>query len=71
MPTDIDVSLQTDIPEDLYNRVLDFLTANPAWSQDDFVTCALAMFLMQVGDSSTSAARIYLDRTFKRLESVG
>lgn len=71
MPPDIDVSLQTDIPEDLHKRVLEFLHCNPAWNQDDFVTCALAMFLMQVGDSTTNSARIYLDRTFKRLESVG
>lgn len=58
MPTDIDVSLQTDIPEDLHKRVLEFLTSNPPWSQDDFVTCALAMFLMQVGDSTTSASHL-------------
>ena len=70
MPPDLSVSLLTDIPQDLQQQVQSFLDANPAWCQDDFVTCALAMFLMQVGDSTTSAARIYLDRTYKRVGGV-
>ncbi len=70
MTPDIDVSLLTDIPQELHQRMQAFLNANPAWQQDDFVTCALAMFLMQVGDNTTSAARIYLDLTFKRVGDV-
>jgi len=70
MPPDSDVSLLTDIPQELQQQMAAFLDANPAWHQDDFVTCAIAMFLMQVGDSTASAARIYLDRTFKRVGGV-
>jgi len=70
MPPELDVSLLIDIPQDLHQRMTAFLDANPSWQQDDFATCALAMFLIQVGDSTTSAARIYLDRTFKRVGGV-
>ena len=70
MPPDSDVSLLTDSPQELQQQMAAFLDANPAWHQDDIVTCAIAMFLMQVGDSTTSAARIYLDRTFKRVEEA-
>ncbi len=70
MPSEINVSLLADIPQELHQQVKAFLDANPAWHQDDFVTCALSLFLMQVGNDTTSAARIYLDRTYKRVGNV-
>lgn len=67
MPPDSDVSLLTDIPQELHQQLTAFLDANPAWHQDDFVTCAIATFLLQMGDSNTIAERIYLERTYKRM----
>lgn len=66
MPPDTKVSLEAEIPEDLYQRVQAFLRENPTWHHDDFVIAAMCLLLMQLGDSRTRDARLYLDRVFKR-----
>lgn len=62
----INVSILTEIPEDLHDTLKGYLTEHPDWDQDRVFTAALSLFLLQSGNSDRRAARIYLNSLFQR-----
>ena len=63
------VSLETEIPEVLYEGMKDFIGHNPQWDQYRVMSSALANFLFQNGCSDRAVTERYLDDLFNRSEA--
>jgi hypothetical protein len=57
------ISLQIEIPENLYDSLQTYLGKSPEWDQDRAMAAALSLFLMQNGNDG-NAARVYLNTLF-------
>ena len=60
------VSLESEIPEVLFNAMKGFIGANPNWDQYQLMSSALARFLYQNGCSERAVTERYLDDLFIR-----
>jgi hypothetical protein len=58
------ISLNVEIPEDLYRAMEDYVETHPAWSQHRVFCAALSLFLMQNGVSDRRINRLYLEAVF-------
>ena len=58
------VSLETELSENLYNTMKDFVLSNPTWDQYKLINSALATFLVQNGCTDDSVSEIYLNQLF-------
>ena len=58
------VSLESEIPEVLFNAMKGFIGANPNWDQYQLMSSALARFLYQNGCSERAVTERYLDDLF-------
>ncbi len=62
------VSLETEIPEVLYDGMKSFIKMNPNWDQYSVMSSALANFLFQNGCGDRAVTEIYLKGLFTRSE---
>lgn len=58
------ISLDVEIPEELYESLQTYLNGHAAWSQHRVFCAALSLFLMQNGTCDRKVNRIYLDSLF-------
>ena len=58
------VSLETELPESLYETMKDFVLHNPTWDQYKLINSALATFLVQNGCTDSSVSEIYINQLF-------
>ena len=58
------ISLETELSENLYNTMKDFVLSNPTWDQYKLINSALATFLVQNGCNDNSVSEIYLNQLF-------
>ena len=58
------ISLETEIPEVLYNELKEFICANPKWDQYEIMSSALANFLYQNGCVDRAVTEKYLNDLF-------
>ncbi len=58
------ISLNVEIPEDLFRAMEDYVETHPAWSQHRVFCAALSLFLMQNGVSDRRINRLYLESVF-------
>ena len=65
---DVSVSLEAEIPEELYNGMKDFIGTNPQWDQYRLMSSALANFLFQNGCEDRAVRERYLKDLFNRSE---
>ena len=59
-------TLETEMPEDLYIGMNEFLTSNKEWNQEKLISSALVNFLYQNGCSDRSVVQSYLNNLFCR-----
>jgi predicted TPR repeat methyltransferase len=59
------VSILTDLPEALHNSLTQYLEQHPDWDQDQVLTAALSLFLLQNGECDRQTTSVYLDTLFK------
>ena len=59
------ISLETEIPEALFDGMRAFIQARPDWDQYSLVTSALAGFLFQHGWADGCVSQHYLDGLFR------
>ena len=59
------ISLETEMPEALYNGMKEFIGSNPNWDQYKVMSSALANFLFQNGCGDRAVSERYLDDLFK------
>ncbi|MFM7220975.1 MAG: DUF2811 domain-containing protein [Nodosilinea sp.] len=58
------ISLNVEVPEELFTAMQDYVGTHPAWSQHRVFCAALSLFLMQNGVSDRRINRLYLDAVF-------
>lgn len=58
------ISLETEIPEVLYNGLKEFIGSNPKWDQYEVMSSALANFLYQNGCADRAVTERYLNDLF-------
>jgi hypothetical protein len=58
------VSLNTELPEELHEALLLYLDGHSTWTQNRVFCAALSLFLMQNGHCDRGINRIYLDSVF-------
>jgi hypothetical protein len=58
------VSLETEMPEVLFEGMRRFLLHHPDWDQYQLITAALAVFLYQNGSNHCCVSQHYLDGLF-------
>jgi Protein of unknown function (DUF2811) len=67
------VSIFTEIPEELHASLKDYLDTHPNWDHDRVFAAALSLFLLQNSDRKTTestqnyraCARVYLESIFQ------
>ncbi|MBE9010699.1 DUF2811 domain-containing protein [Pseudanabaenaceae cyanobacterium LEGE 13415] len=59
------VSILTELPEALHASLATYLEKHPDWDQDQVLTAALSLFLLQNGECDRSTTAVYLDTLFK------
>jgi predicted TPR repeat methyltransferase len=59
------ISILTDLPEALHNSLIRYLEQHPDWDQDQVLTAALSLFLLQNGECDRQTTSVYLDTLFK------
>lgn len=59
------VSILAELPESLHASLTTYLEKHPDWDQDQVLTAALSLFLMQNGDCDRDTSSLYLDTLFK------
>jgi Protein of unknown function (DUF2811) len=73
-PMNSNVSILTDIPEELHFSLKSYLETHPHWDQDRVFAAALSLFLLQNNNSSQSiepdqshraCAKVYLEALFQ------
>ena len=67
--TEVSVSLEAEIPEELYNGMKDFIGTNPQWDQYRLMSSALANFLFQNGSQDRAVTERYLNDLFNLADS--
>ena len=60
------VSLEAEIPEELYKGMKSFISTNPKWDQYTLMSSALANFLFQNGCEDRVVTERYLNDLFTR-----
>jgi Protein of unknown function (DUF2811). len=60
------ISLETEVPEVLFDGMRQFIQANPNWDQYRLITSALASFLFQHGSKDACVNQHYLNGLFLR-----
>lgn len=60
------VSVENQLPEDLFDAMTAFVRTHPQWDQYRLMQAALAGFLFQHGCQDRAVARHYLDGLFQR-----
>jgi hypothetical protein len=60
------VSIENQMPEDLFNAMREFIRLHPQWDQYRLMQAALAGFLFQHGCQERPVVRHYLDGLFRR-----
>ena len=60
------VSLEAEIPKELYKGMKDFISTNSNWDQYSLMSSALANFLFQNGCKDRVVAENYLNDLFSR-----
>tara|TARA_Y100001968_G_C19437294_1_gene760453 strand:- start:1303 stop:1572 length:270 start_codon:yes stop_codon:yes gene_type:complete len=63
-PINSSISLETEMPEVLYNELQKFISANPKWDQYEVMSSALAKFLYQNGSADRLVTEKYLNDLF-------
>lgn len=70
----MNVSLFTEIPQELHESLKDYLDTHPTWDQDRVFSAALSLFLLQNGDHSAArtptyraCARVYLESVLSNM----
>ncbi len=58
------VSLETEMPEVLFDGMRRFLQNHPDWDQYQVITAALAFFLFQNGSDHSCVSQHYLESIF-------
>ena len=61
---EVSVSLEAEIPEELYKGMKDFIGTNPQWDQYRLMSSALANFLFQNGSQNRAVTERYLNDLF-------
>ena len=69
LKNDITVSLEAEIPEELYKGMKDFIGTNPQWDQYRLMSSALANFLFQNGSQDRAVTERYLNDLFNLADS--
>ena len=64
------VSLESEIPEVLFDAMKGFIVANPHWDQYRVMSSALARFLYQNGSNERAVTERYLDDLFTQPGTV-
>jgi hypothetical protein len=59
------VSIENQMPEDLFQAMREFIRLHPQWDQYRLMQAALAGFLFQNGAKDRAVARCYLDGLFQ------
>ncbi len=67
---ELSVSLEAEIPEELYNGMKDFIGSNPNWDQYRLLSSALANFLFQNGSEDRAVTERYLNDLFNLTDSL-
>jgi hypothetical protein len=62
----LSVSVENQVPQDLYDAMRDFVRRHPQWDQYRLMQAALAGFLFQHGCQDRAVVRHYLDGLFRR-----
>lgn len=60
------VSVENQLPEDLFDAMREFVRTHPQWDQYRLMQAALAGFLFQHGCEDRAVARHYLNGLFQR-----
>jgi hypothetical protein len=60
------VSLEAEVPEELFEGMRAFIRAHPHWDQYSVIRSALASFLVQNGDQSQVVIRHHLNGLVQR-----
>jgi hypothetical protein len=60
------VSIENQMPEDLFDAMREFIRLHPQWDQYRLMQAALAGFLFQHGAKDRAVARHYLDGLFHK-----
>ena len=63
------VSLEAEVPEELYNGMKEFIGTNPQWDQYRLMSSALANFLFQNGSQDRAVTERYLNDLFNLADS--
>ncbi|PSN20849.1 hypothetical protein C7271_00060 [filamentous cyanobacterium CCP5] len=58
------ISLNVEIPEELYESLQTYVETHKTWSQHRVFCAALSLFLMQNGTNDRRINRLYLDALF-------
>lgn len=64
------VSVENQIPEDLFEAMREFIRLHPQWDQYRLMQAALAGFLFQHGATDRAVARHYLDGLFQHGHAI-
>ena len=59
------ISLETEVPEVLYNGMNEFIEKNPRWDQYQLMSSAIAHFLFQNGSTNRVVLEKYLNDIFR------
>ncbi len=63
------ISLETEVPEALFNGMNEFIVNNPRWDQCQLMSSAIANFLFQNGSTNRVVLEKYLNDIFSLSDS--
>ena len=66
----VHVSMENELPQDLYDSMVQFIGNHPDWDQYRLVQSAIAGFLHQQGCQDRAVVRHYLNGLFRRPAQV-
>ena len=64
------ITLEAEMPEDLYIGMNQFLTSNEEWDQEKLISSALVNFLYQNGCADRAVTEKYLNNLFCRCSGL-
>jgi hypothetical protein len=64
------VSIENQMPEDLFDAMREFIRLHPQWDQYRLMQAALAGFLFQHGATDRAVARHYLHGLFQHGQAI-
>ncbi len=62
------ITLETEISQELYLGMKEFISTNPHWNQASLISSALATFLFQNGCEDRAVTERYLNDLFGRAD---